>query len=59
MKQKDVKIGGIYQAKVSGNLVDVKVKSVSTLGGWIGVNLKTGYEIRIRTAARLRSKTGG
>lgn len=57
MKKKDVVIGGEYVAKVSGKLTTVRIKSERYGGsGWIGVNVKTGREVRIRTAARLRNE---
>jgi hypothetical protein len=55
MKQKDVLgIGHIYIVKVSGHLVPVKLIAESPYGGWVGQNLNTGREVRIRTAAKLR-----
>ena len=54
MKKKDVKIGEVYMAKVSGKSVRVRVDSESRYGGWDGTNLLTGRQIRIKTVARLR-----
>jgi len=54
MKTAQVQIGGTYIAKVSGNLVAVRIDRESPYGGWDATNLKTGRSVRIRTAARLR-----
>lgn len=53
-KSDDIQIGHTYIVKVSGHLVPVRLVSVCSYGGWIGRNLNTGREIRIRTAAKLR-----
>lgn len=54
MKKNEVKINNEYVAKVSGHLVVIKILRESPFGGWIGRSRKTGREVRIRTAARLR-----
>ncbi len=54
MKRQDVQIGSIYIAKVSGVLAKVRITGESPYGGWRGLNLATGREVRIRSAARLR-----
>ena len=54
MKKADVEIGGAYVAKVSGNLVAVRIDRESPYGGWDATNLATGRAVRIRSAARLR-----
>lgn len=56
MKKSDVEIHGVYVAKVSGQLVTVRVDRESPYGGWNGTNLATGRTVRIRTAARLRGR---
>jgi hypothetical protein len=56
MQKHNVKIGATYLVKVSGTLAKVRLTRESDRGGWYGVNLATGREIRIRTAARLRSE---
>jgi len=56
MKKADVEIGGTYVAKVSGNLVAVRIDRESPYGGWDAANLATGRSVRIRTAARLRRR---
>ena len=54
MKKKDVQLGGVYVAKVSGRLAPVRITRESPYGGWEAVNVKTGRSIRVRSAARLR-----
>ncbi len=59
MKKKDVETGKIYAVKVSGRVVPVKLDKESPYGGWYGTNLRTGRQIRIRTASRLRYEMKG
>ena len=54
MNAKDVKLGNVYVVKVGDRLCQVKVHSKSRFGGWDGMNLATGRQVRIKTAARLR-----
>ncbi len=64
MKAKDVRIGGLYIAKVSGKLTTVRIDRVAAdvqdsnhnwrIGGWHATNLATCKPVRIRSAARLR-----
>lgn len=54
MKSKDVKLGDVYLAKVSGRLVEVRVLCESPYGGYDATNLATGRRVHMRTAARLR-----
>ncbi|MFW5841558.1 MAG: hypothetical protein ACOCZE_13325, partial [Planctomycetota bacterium] len=56
MKKTDVTIGGIYQVKVSGKLVPVRVDEEHPGGGWSGTNQDTGKTVRIKTAQRLRKR---
>jgi hypothetical protein len=39
MKNKDVKIGGVYYAKVSEKVVKVRIEGESRYGGWDAKNL--------------------
>ena len=55
MQKHNVKIGTTYIVKVSGRLAKVRLTRQHDRGGWYGTNTATGREIRIRTAARLRS----
>ena len=57
MQKHNVKVGSTYIVKVSGTLAKVRLTREHDRGGWCGTNLATGREIRIRTAARLRSET--
>jgi hypothetical protein len=54
MKKADVQINTTYLVKVAGNLVPVKITREHDNGGWVGVSRKTGKEIRIKSAQRLR-----
>jgi len=56
MKKNDVQIGAIYQVKVAGNLVPVKITCEHDNGGWLGTSTKTGKTIRIKSAHRLRKR---
>ena len=56
MQKHNIKVGSTYIVKVSGTLAKVRLTRESPRGGWYGTNLATGREIRIRTAARLRSE---
>jgi len=56
MQKHNVNIGTTYVVKVSGKLTRVRITGESPHGGWSGTNLATGREIRIQTAARLRSE---
>jgi hypothetical protein len=54
MRQRDVILGQVYAVKVSGRIQPVRLVAESPHGGWVGRNLQTGREVRIRSAARLR-----
>lgn len=54
MKRAEVRVGGIYAAKVSEKVVPVRLDQEHPAGGWVGTNLVTSRSVRIRTAARLR-----
>ncbi|MFQ5668333.1 MAG: winged helix-turn-helix domain-containing protein [Candidatus Binatia bacterium] len=54
MKKDQVKIGGLYVAKVSDKLVTVRIDSTHSAGGWHATNTATGKRIRIKSAQRLR-----
>jgi hypothetical protein len=56
MQKQNVHFGSTYIVKVSGTLAKVRLTREHPRGGWYGTNLATGREIRIRTAARLRSE---
>jgi len=69
MKQADVKTGESYTARISGNLVTVRIdreraaKSTSRgqqrHGGWDATNLATNKKVHIKSAAKLRGKARG
>jgi hypothetical protein len=54
VKKKEVEIGGLYTAKVSGKIATVRLVRESPYGGWDAINIDTNREVRIKTAARLR-----
>ena len=56
MQKQNVHIGTTYIVKVSSTLAKVRLTREHPRGGWYGINLATGREVRIRTAARLRSE---
>jgi len=58
MKKNEVKIGGVYVAKVSDRLVSVRIDSTHSKGGWNATNTATGRRIRIKSAQRLRGAVG-
>lgn len=59
MKKNEVKVGGMYDAKVSDKLVTVRIDSAHSGGGWNATNTATGKRIRIKSAQRLRSAAEG
>ena len=59
MKKSEVTIGGVYTAKVTNKLVQVRIDAESRYGGWDGTNIQTGKKVRIKSPARLRAAVGG
>lgn len=55
MRANQVVIGGKYIARVAGNKTIVRIDEVYPYrgGGWHATNLKTGKQVRIKTAGRL------
>jgi len=58
VKKNEIRIGETYVVKVSGKLARVRVTGESPYGGWVGQNLATRREVRIRSAQRLRRPAG-
>jgi hypothetical protein len=58
MKKSEVKIGGMYTAKVTNKLVQVRIDAESRYGGWDATNLVTGKKVRIKSPAKLRGALG-
>jgi hypothetical protein len=58
MKKNEVKIGGVYTAKVTNKVVQVRIDAESRYGGWDGTNLATGKNVRIKSPTRLRAAVG-
>jgi len=54
MKKQQIRIGGIYMAKVSDKVVPVRIVAESRYGGWDAVNTRTNRKVRIKSARRLR-----
>jgi len=58
MKKNEVKIGGVYVAKVTNKLVQVRIDAENRYGGWDATSLATGKKVRIKSPARLRAAAG-
>jgi hypothetical protein len=58
MKKNEVKVGGQYIAKVSGQLAQVRIDRENPHGGWDATNLATKKVVRIKSAQRLRAEAG-
>ena len=59
MQKSEIKIGKTYWANVSGEKVPVRIEKEGKNfphGGWVGRNVKTGREVRIKTAGRLHGE---
>ncbi len=64
MKKAEIQIGGIYLAKVSGQVVPVRVtkeRDTYSYNGnyrmtWEATNLRTGRTVRIKSAQRFRRR---
>jgi hypothetical protein len=54
MKQQDVKVGGVYAAKITDKVVPVRIDAENANGGWDGTNLTTNKKVRIKSARKLR-----
>ena len=55
MNKSDVKIGGVYEAKVSDKLTKVRIDGENRRGGWNVTNLATNKKVRIKSARRLQA----
>jgi hypothetical protein len=47
----------VYLAKVSNQVVQVRIESENRHGGWDATNLATGKKVRIKSAQRLRAES--
>lgn len=56
MRKNEIRIGGTYIAKVSGAITTVRINCEAPYGGWLGVNTRTGRQVHIATAGRLRGE---
>ncbi len=55
MNKSDVKIGGVYMARVSDKLTKVRIDVESRHGGWDATNLGTNKKVSIKSARRLQA----
>ena len=58
MKKSEVKIGGVYSARVTDKVVPVRINAAKGTG-WSATNMATGKTIYIKSAQRLRGKAKG
>ena len=58
MKKAEVKIGGVYYAKVTNRKVEIRIDAEKPRGGWEATNLATGKKITIKSAQRLQGEVG-
>ena len=58
MKKAEVKIGGVYYAKVTNRKVEIRIEAEKPRGGWEATNLATGKKITIKSAQRLQGEVG-
>ena len=56
MRKHEVEIGAVYKVRLHGNYTEVRINSVSSLGGWFATNLATGRTVRIKSAGKLRER---
>jgi hypothetical protein len=54
MENTNVELHKVYAAKVSGNVVPVRLDKANPHGGWDGTNMTTRKQVRVKTAGRLR-----
>ena len=58
MKKNEVRIGGVYHAKVTNKKVEVRIDEVKTGGGWSATNLATGKKVTIKIGTALDRDPG-
>lgn len=58
MLKKEIEIGKVYVAKISGRLSPVRILSISRYNSchWIAKNLRTKRQVVIRSAQKLRGE---
>jgi hypothetical protein len=54
MKKNEIKVGGVYQAKIGSKAVPVRIDGEHVHGGWNATNLETNKKVRIKSAQALR-----
>ncbi len=55
VKKQQIVVGQTYLCKVGRQVTEVRVTGESRFGGWDAVNVKTGRNVRIKSAQRLRA----
>jgi hypothetical protein len=56
MRKEQVEVGQIYRAKIPHRVASVQIIAEHPGGGWNGIVIDTGQEIRIRNAGQLWAK---
>jgi hypothetical protein len=56
MKANDVKIGGEYLAKISGQQIHVRIVAEKPSGGWSAINVATGKKVHVPMARVIQSE---
>jgi len=54
MKKDQIRISGVYIAKISDKLTRVRIDGQNAHGGWDATNLSTNKKVRIKSPAKLR-----
>lgn len=54
MRKVEIQVHKVYAAKVSGQVVPVRIDYAIPGSGWSATNLRTGRSVRIKSATRLR-----
>jgi hypothetical protein len=58
MKRNAVQVGGVYQTKVKGQMIEVRIDAARTNGGWDAIHLATGKVFRIKSPSSLQHLPG-
>jgi hypothetical protein len=58
MKKSEIKIGGVYMAKITNKLTQIRIDAASRYGGWDATNLSTKKKVRIKSPAKLHEAVG-
>ena len=55
MKKDQIRISGVYIAKISDKLTRVRIDGQNAHGGWDATNLSTNKKVRIKSPAKLQA----